>query len=50
MARVEEFQTVKVALEPVLARMRAQGLARSLAPVFKTPAEELQLGRRSFWT
>lgn len=42
-ARVEEFGQAEVALEPALARLRERGLAPSLSPVFKTPAE-LQLG------
>ena len=42
-ARVEEFDRVEGALKPRLTRMGERGLAPSLSPVFKTPAE-LRLG------
>jgi predicted nucleotidyltransferase len=41
MLRVAEFLPVEARLAPVLAELRASGIATALAPVFKTPAELL---------
>jgi predicted nucleotidyltransferase len=42
LARVEEFQTVEIALEDEIKKLRRKGIYTYLSPIFKTPEEVKQ--------